>query len=49
MRTCLDVFQLCFEDQLSYHQIALALGIGSFTVTELAAGLAVSTSIGHSR
>ena len=37
MRTYLDVFRLCFEDQLSYRQIALALGIGRSTVTELVA------------
>lgn len=37
MRTYLDVFRLCFEDQLSYRQIALALGIGRSTVTDLIA------------
>ncbi|RVU35624.1 sigma-70 family RNA polymerase sigma factor [Rheinheimera riviphila] len=37
MRTYLDVFRLCFEDQLSYRQIALAFGIGRSTVTELIA------------
>jgi len=37
MRTYLDVFRLCFEDQLSYRQIALTLGIGRSTVTELVA------------
>ncbi|MDZ7870719.1 MAG: hypothetical protein U5L02_16215 [Rheinheimera sp.] len=37
MRTYLDVFRLCFEDQLPCRQIALALGIGRSTVTELVA------------
>ena len=37
MRTYLDVFRLCFDDQLSHRQIALALGIGRSTVTELVA------------
>ncbi|MDE9454602.1 hypothetical protein [Xenorhabdus bovienii] len=35
MRTYLDVFRLCFEDQLSHRQIALVLGIGRSTVTDL--------------
>jgi transposase len=35
MRTYLDVFRLCFEDRLSHRQIALALGIGRTTVTDL--------------
>lgn len=37
MRTYLDVFRLCFDDQLSHRQIALALGIGRSTVTDLIA------------
>jgi transposase len=37
MRTYLDVFRLCFEHKLSHRQIALALGIGRSTVTELIA------------
>jgi transposase len=37
MRTYLDVFRLFFEDRLSHRQIALALGIGRSTVTDLIA------------
>ena len=37
MRTYLDVFRLCFDDKLPHRQIALALGIGRSTVTDLIA------------
>uniref|UniRef100_A0A486XPA9 Mobile element protein n=1 Tax=Rheinheimera sp. BAL341 TaxID=1708203 RepID=A0A486XPA9_9GAMM len=37
MRNYLDVFRLCFEDQLSHRQIALALSVGRSTVTDLIA------------
>jgi hypothetical protein len=35
MRTYLDVFRLCVEHRLFHRPIALALGIGRSTVTEL--------------
>lgn len=37
MITYLEVFRLCFDDQLSHRQITLALGIGRSTVTDLIA------------
>ena len=40
MRTYLDVFRLKFEAQLTHRQIALALGIGRSTVTDLIARFA---------